>query len=247
MNVNLKLVHKLTKDKSKKYLFLIPYFFTFLNAIFGFLSILKALEDEYFMSACYILMAVIADCLDGRLARKFNSVSILGAELDSLCDAISFCLAPCVLIYCWFPGSFNVISKATLIFYLCAGLLRLARFNITTQKQQSYFIGLPTPMAAFFMSSLVLSDHWIKANFLRYGLFKAIIFPVITIVSLLMISNIKFFSLKKYRFSFLRDYINFIVLVLYGLMAIINGYPLLLLISLGYLMISIYGNFKKIN
>lgn len=246
MILNLRLMKKLSKYKNNKSLFLIPYFFTFLNAIFGFLSILKALEDEYAAAAYYILLAVIADCLDGRLARAFNSVSYLGGELDSLCDAISFCLAPSVLIYCWSPDNFTLMGKSILIFYLCAGLFRLARFNSTPQKQQNYFIGLPTPMAAFFLASLVLSERWIKANYLRFIFFKATLFPIVAILSLLMISHIKFFSLKRYKFNFIPDYFNFIFLVFYSLLAIIHGYPILLIIGLFYLLISVYINFKNI-
>src|SRR5581483_7627158 len=111
--------------------------------------------------AYYIILAAFMDLIDGRLARALGSSSYFGMELDSLCDAISFCLAPSVLLYSWFPGPVVGWGTLSLVLYLCLGLSRLARFNLTAEKQQAAFIGLPTPIAAFFVSTLILSDTWI--------------------------------------------------------------------------------------
>src|SRR5262245_44761503 len=86
---------------SKKKLFIIPFLFTFGNALCGFMSVIKTLDEEFMLAAFFILLAALMDLCDGRLARWFGSTSVLGMELDSLCDAISFCFAPAILLYSW--------------------------------------------------------------------------------------------------------------------------------------------------
>src|SRR5262245_15894422 len=89
------------QNSGKKNLFLIPFLFTFGNALCGFLSVIKTLDQEYTLAALFIVLAALMDLCDGRLARMFGSTSVLGMELDSLCDAISFCFAPAILLYSW--------------------------------------------------------------------------------------------------------------------------------------------------
>ena len=190
-NINiLKKIKKPTKliSKSKKNLFLIPYFFTYMNAVFGLISILRALEGDYFASGGYILLAACMDAFDGRLARALGSSSYFGMELDSLCDAISFCLAPAVLLYSWHLGSIGFVGTAVLAFYLCAGLFRLARFNCKGSECVQTFTGLPTTAAAFFIASLVMFNIDVKNGFL---------FVFVVIISSLMVSSIGMPSFKK--------------------------------------------------
>ena len=81
---------KKLQHSGKKNLFIIPFLFTFGNALCGFMSVIKTLDEEYLLAALFILLAALMDLCDGRLARWFGSTSVLGMELDSLCDAISF-------------------------------------------------------------------------------------------------------------------------------------------------------------
>ena len=80
---------KFLKDSKKQILsklpFFIPCFFTFLNCIFGFCSILRSFNGDCKGAAFFIILAALADALDGRLARALRSTSYLGTELDSLC------------------------------------------------------------------------------------------------------------------------------------------------------------------
>lgn len=180
----------------KKNLFLIPFFFTFGNAFCGFLSVINTLEEDYFMAALFILLAALMDLCDGRLARWFGSTSVLGMELDSLCDAISFCFAPAILLYSWSLYQLGIFGMIVLGLYLCAGLFRLARFNITSVNQTSYFTGLPTTIAAFFFANLVLYELWIaKSSFAAMVRPERIAF-IGAVIALLMISSVKFPSLK---------------------------------------------------
>lgn len=211
----------------KKSLFVIPYLFTYLNAIFGFLSILKSLECEYKMAALYIILAAFMDAFDGRLARALGSSSCFGMELDSLCDAISFCLAPTILLYSFFSEHIAFGGTIALVFYLCAGLGRLAKFNTAGQNQPAVFTGLPTTIAAFFIASLVLYNSWISSHSLYWLLSKNVLFPLIAAIALLMISPIQFYSLKRYKIQLPRDYPKLFLLFAIFSWAVIYGYPLI--------------------
>ncbi len=122
---------------------------TLLNALSGFIGISLALQGNT-VAFVYIIPALIFDFLDGRFARG-SKPDDFGKELDSLSDAVSFVLAPVVLAYAFNLNSFVFIAS---LFYVCAGLIRLARFNI--QKEKGVFHGLPSPVAAFAVLAVFL-------------------------------------------------------------------------------------------
>lgn len=226
------------KQRCKKSLFMVPYFFTYLNAICGFLSILKSLESDYKVAAYYILMGACLDACDGRLARALGSTSCFGMELDSLCDAISFCLAPTVLVYCWAPFFIGFGGKLVLGLYLCAGLARLAKFNSTTDKQDRTFSGLPTTLAAFFIASLILSGNTSNAF-----LYKPVFFTIMGLIAYLMISTIPFYSFKRYTIKVQRDGLLVVGILLATILCLLKGYPLLLFTVSSYIIASLVHYF----
>lgn len=128
---------------------------TLINIIFGSLSLIQTLERNYLMAAIFILLAVFMDGIDGRVARKFNVMSDIGKQLDSLCDLVSFGVAPAILIYSQLlydlPLSLGV--AAALVYIMC-GAFRLARFNVLNISD--YFVGLPITLAGFLMALLSL-------------------------------------------------------------------------------------------
>ena len=85
----------------------VPFIFTFANVFFGFFSIIKTIEGDFIAAALSIIVAAVMDGIDGRLARYLGTDGDLGSELDSLCDAVSFCLAPAVLLYSWYLHGFG--------------------------------------------------------------------------------------------------------------------------------------------
>lgn len=227
MLARLKIIKEKTKNKYKKSIVAIPSILTFLNAICGFLSIIKALEGKFTFAACYIILAVILDGLDGRIARRLSLSTEFGSELDSLCDAISFCLAPVILIYCWYPDNLGFLAKLSLVSYLCAGLGRLAKFNVTSKDQYKYFIGLPTTLAAFSVTSLILSYKWLSQNLWGIILTKQILFSLVFILAIFMISPIKFYSFKSYKLIYPADYIKLLLALITLVLLFIKGYPIL--------------------
>ncbi|MBU1202058.1 MAG: CDP-diacylglycerol--serine O-phosphatidyltransferase [Nanoarchaeota archaeon] len=113
--------------------------FTLLNLTSGFVSILFAVNDKFLMASVFIILSVVLDFFDGRVARYLGTESELGAQLDSLSDLVSFGVAPAVLMYLVFNN--DILGLLLVIFVLC-GAFRLARFNILRKKVKG-FIGMP--------------------------------------------------------------------------------------------------------
>ena len=198
MAISLKVFKKeLRKKRYKKSLSVVPYAFTFANATFGFLSMVHALEGNITLSALFILCAAFMDSIDGRLARYFRVTSSLGMELDSLCDAVSFCLAPMLLLYSSYEeaSSFFIVA---LVMALCAGLFRLARFNtISTKNKDDFFKGLPTTISAMFIASLVYYRATLSSGIFAPLLEEQWLGMTVLLLAFLMISPIHFPSFKK--------------------------------------------------
>lgn len=172
---------------------LVPHLFTLGNAFFGFFSIALAAQDQLIAAAYLILLGALMDALDGRVARYLNQVSDFGMQLDSLSDAISFCCAPAILIYFWQLKKLGFLGILTSACFLLAGLLRLARFNISHQQQSINFIGVPSTIAGCFLATLLLNMHDVA--------FKPIGTLLLALVSmslaLLMVSKVPFPAFKK--------------------------------------------------
>lgn len=215
------------QERYRKRLTPIPFFFTFANAALGFLAVIQALEGNPIAATYCILAAGFMDVFDGRLARALGTTSMIGVELDSLVDGVSFCLAPAVILYTAYPGTNELFQCATLISYVCAGLYRLAKFNVHAGTSRSHYSGLPTPMAAFFVLGLVLHQEWLVSHsplfFTAYqGSFLAII-----AITLLMISPIPF---KKHSAFSPHEIIVLLCSSIVGITcAHFYGYPWLLL------------------
>ncbi|PIN70549.1 CDP-diacylglycerol--serine O-phosphatidyltransferase [Candidatus Woesearchaeota archaeon CG11_big_fil_rev_8_21_14_0_20_43_8] len=108
------------------------------NLISGLISIFLAINGRFTWAAIMMLIAVIFDFLDGKVARYLNVCDDFGKELDSLADVVSFGVAPAIFAFC--RGFNDPISTAILIFFVVCGMLRLARFNVTKLK---HYIGIP--------------------------------------------------------------------------------------------------------
>lgn len=114
-----------------------------------------------FAAGCLIFLAMLFDGLDGAAARWTQNTSEFGAHLDSLCDAISFGVAPAVVMYeLARPHGYQptVLWIAAAVYMVCA-LLRLARFNAATDRDPGVFRGLPSPGAAALVASFPLMVH----------------------------------------------------------------------------------------
>ena len=115
------------------------------NLMFGVLSILATFEGEFKAAAIMIILAVVADSMDGRVARALGVSGEFGKELDSLCDVCSFGVAPGVLIYQYALMDLGLIGQLLAAFFAICGALRLARFNVNAAVVHGYFVGMPIP------------------------------------------------------------------------------------------------------
>ena len=133
--------------------FALPNGLTIANLFCGIFAIVLATRKEFAVAGTCIVWGGIADVLDGRVARATNSGTRLGAELDSLVDAISFGFAPAMIMY------FAVFNKENwswllVFFYTTCACIRLARFNVEQAgRAKRYFHGLPSPAAGLTLAT----------------------------------------------------------------------------------------------
>lgn len=185
----------------------IPNLLTCANLFFGCIGIVYAFNGDLKTVAFFVIICGIFDFFDGFAARLLHVKSEIGKELDSLADVISFGFLPGVVM-------FQLLKINTPIEYLpCAGFLitvfsalRLAKFNIDTRQTED-FIGLNTPMNTFLIISipyLVDDIDWLNNVY--------VLLSIILVVSYLLVSELKLFSMKinnlkwasnKYKFIFL--------------------------------------------
>lgn len=178
----------------------IPNAITCLNIASGVMAIIMAAHgsaniwglEAYNWVYIFIGIAAVADFLDGFAARALHAYSDIGKELDSICDVVSFGVAPAiVMFFCLDELAMQPWTKWLVLLIPVFGALRLARFNVDT-RQTSSFIGLPIPANAIFwigFSSLCYSG--VEFMLQWYWLTLAIV-----VVSWLMVSPVKLFSLK---------------------------------------------------
>lgn len=159
-----------------------------------------ASSGRYEKAVLAVLVAILLDGLDGRVARRLNATSKFGIEFDSFSDLVSFGVAPAVLMYHWaFNSLADEFGVAVTFFYALCAASRLARFNISTENLSS-FVGLPTPGAAAFIVAVV---NFSPVTAPSYVLVGAGTFLMLS-VGYLMVSNIEFFSIKQVKLKRVR-------------------------------------------
>ena len=132
---------------------ILPSAFTLGNLFFGIYAIVAATRGDYDWAGWFIVIAGILDMLDGRIARFTRTGSAFGAELDSLVDAISFGVAPSVIMYEIFFTD-GAWSWTVSFVYVTAVVVRLARFNVEQAgRAKRYFLGLPSPTAGLILAT----------------------------------------------------------------------------------------------
>jgi CDP-diacylglycerol--serine O-phosphatidyltransferase len=222
------------KKRPSNLIYILPNLFTAASIFSGIFSIISAVNGNFERAAWLIMLSLIFDGLDGRIARLTNSCSKFGVEFDSLADMVAFGVAPALLMYlyvgCEF-GRFGIVASALFVIF---GAIRLARFNVMTiSSEPSVFIGVPIPTAAVFISLLVLLSN--KYGFHNdYGL--AILLLSI-LVSLLMVSNIRYPSFKKVDLS-PKHAMKLFVVILFVFLVIfmfpIEGFSLMFIVYILY-------------
>ena len=176
--------------------YLLPNFFTSLSAFFGVMSVIASSQGKFEKAFIYVVLSLIADGLDGRVARMTNTTSKFGVEYDSLADIVAFGVAPAMMLFFAIGSEYGRFGALVSGLFVVFGAIRLARFNVTTAElDPRYFIGLPIPTAAVVLSSWIMLD-------LKYkGGLDLIILLGALFLAFLMVSNFRYPSFKKIDFN----------------------------------------------
>ena len=188
---------KLISKKNPKSL--LPNALTIFGVCLGLSSIKFAIDLNYEIAVIAIGFAAILDTLDGRVARLIKGASKVGKELDSLTDVISFGVAPSFVMYFWAINEIGRFGWMFVLIYTVCCALRLARFNLTNIEESeswkiNFFEGVPSPAAAgLVLLPLILS----LSELVQFENTAIISSAVILITSILMVSKIPTYSLKR--------------------------------------------------
>ena len=169
-----------------------PDFASIINLLFGVAAIFSAFNGAYGVAAALLLIAAVADGVDGYIARK-TSGGPLGGHIDSLVDAISFGVAPAVIVYCM-TGS--LISIAFVSFYVICGVLRLARYNAFPSKEPGYS-GIPITGASVAVAVFIILLINLEAINVTLPYAHKMLLIFMFILSLLMVSTIPYSKVMK--------------------------------------------------
>lgn len=196
-------------------LILLPNGFTLANLFFGVFAIVEASRGDFNRAALYVVLGGVSDALDGRIARATRTGSRFGSELDSLVDAISFGLAPALLVY------FAVLNREgwdwlfVFLFAACA-VIRLARFNIEQAgRAKTHFHGLPSPIAGLtlatymWFSNTPLYTQTVIADLPWHVLLRYIMISL----SFLMISNVSYAAVPVVGYRTVREILGSLVVL----------------------------------
>jgi len=181
-------------------IYLLPSILTTFGMFAGFYSIIASINGDFTLAAISIMVAMLWDALDGRVARLTNTQSDFGAQYDSLADLVSFGVAPALLVYEWSLSDLGRIGWLAAFIFLACAALRLARFNTQVGiSDKRYFQGLPSPAAAGVIASMIWLKFW-KFEYFDFGIVSLSYYVGvgITIVcALLMVSNVRYYSFKE--------------------------------------------------
>jgi CDP-diacylglycerol--serine O-phosphatidyltransferase len=199
--------------------FLLPNLFTTGALFCGFYSVIAGMQGDFYAGSVAILVAMIFDGLDGRVARLTHTTSAFGAEYDSLSDMISFGIAPALLMFNWALVDTGKLGWVAAFLYTACAALRLARFN--TQRDSvdaGYFVGLPSPAAAAAVTGSVWlgQTHELPASMLPLAWLHAVLLAGL---GFLMIARFPYFSFKSIKLDGRVPFVRIFLMV--GVLALI--------------------------
>jgi len=207
------------KRQKRNVKIIFPSTITTFSMVIGFVGILLTANGQITKACYFVMVCIIMDGLDGKVARLTNTASEFGIQYDSLADLVAFGVAPCVIYARFFLHQqvTDQIYYLLPIMFLICGAIRLARFNVTASVfGKSHFMGLPIPAAAFMVAILPLFYHWGQGSqiiqdlgwmkyFSKESFFQ---FSIVYIIALSwsMISTLKFdtpsgFWLKRFKYK----------------------------------------------
>jgi len=232
--------------KVNKIRYIFPNLFTLANIFAGVYSIKLALTAQSAVditTAAWLIVAAMGfDLFDGRVARMTDAESEFGSQMDSLTDAVSFGVAPAMLMYAWGLTALGPMGMIFAFLYTCGAIMRLARFNVTKDFDgpSKYFLGLPTPLAAGTVVSVVLSHTSMTGKFATGAYWNVAAMAVL--LGGLMISNIRYRTFKDVDFKGRALAITFALAGGAAIVAIVVGPSVAMVISVAlYIVLGLGG------
>ena len=206
-------------------IYFLPNLLTTAGLFAAFYSIVASLKGLYEPAVFAIFTGMIADGLDGRIARMTHTETAFGAEYDSMCDMVTFGVAPALLIYSWNLNHLGKLGWVVAFIFTAAVALRLARFNTqVSTADKRYFQGLACPAGAAVIASFVWLSYQLQW---QHQLILGVSFILTGVIALLMVSNIRYYSFKELA---VKEKIPFLhVLFIVILFAAIAANPALML------------------
>jgi len=223
----------------RKGIYILPSAITLCGMFAGFFAIISAVNGRFFLASWAIIIAGVFDGLDGAVARLTNTSTSFGVELDSLSDAISFGVAPAVMVYTWALAPFGRVGWAVAFLFTACGALRLARFNVQkASTEKLYFTGMPIPAAAGTIAANVM--FFDLMGWKHVGSFYVLLLTIV--LSVLMVSTMRFHSQKEMGLGRRKPFLGLVFFVV--LFSVIFMYPewTLFLIGMSYLVGGIIEN-----
>jgi len=235
----------------------IPNFITSLNLASGFIAIIFLFSGDTTTASWLILAAMVFDFLDGFAARLLKAYSEIGKELDSLADAVSFGVAPGLIIYTLlrealhqpfianssYSGFFSAAILLIPAFIPVCAALRLAKFNIDTTQTTS-FKGLPTPAAALAVVSVVLAAEYADSALIKLFTGSPVAITLFTLfISALMVTRIPLLALKFKNAMIKGNEGRYILIIVCAAMLLIFGFAGIPWIIPAYILVSLFSLF----
>ncbi len=230
------------RQKAGVTIYVLPNLLTTTNMFFGFMSIIFAIRGEYTFGSYAIVAAAVFDLLDGRVARLTDTTSQFGAEYDSLCDLVSFGMAPALIMYLWALQPFGRVGWLASFVFVACGALRLARFNVQSADEGTHFQGLPIPMAAGIVASSVLCFKDLQVDASRNWLLLFMTF----LLGLTMVSQFRYKSFKDLNLKRKQPFTYLVIGVLVIILVAIRPEVMLFVLFFMYALIgALLGVFHK--
>lgn len=231
-----------SQKKLAMYIYILPNLMTTGNMFCGFFAVIQSMRQNFTYAAYAIVVAAVFDQLDGRLARLTRSTSKFGAEYDSLCDLISFGMAPAILLYMWSLQPFGRLGWMACFLFVACGAIRLARFNVQVNiVEKNYFQGLPIPMAAGIVASSVLAFHDLEWE--AWGHHGLLLMTLL--LAIVMVSTFRYRSFKDLD---LKERMPFRYLIMgVGILCVVALWPevMLFVLFMSYALLgAVFGVFK---
>jgi len=239
-----------SEEAKKLSIYLLPNLLTAANLTCGFFAMTWIFKyqdygdfDPIRVAIRFILAAFVFDFFDGLLARAVGHDSRFGMEFDSLSDMVSFGVVPAFLVYRIVLQDFHRLGILVAAGYLACSAIRLARFNVLSQRKcsdiEEEFVGFPIPTAAGLVVSVTLLMMWLAGREGSLGSWRLILPLLMIVIAGLMVSTIRYPAFKHMEWTVVRSALAFSSAVIVIILLALHFQVTLAMLFLSYMLFGI--------